>query len=201
MSAKELQEALILSSKAERTSFERRNTFDLVVLTDADSEQFGDPSTPLGVLFRIIYETEFLKPLRRSPVFLQGGIKAWANDVGEFIGTQAKEDVVVAPSPEASKRLSRKPAVSNRPTSGSVSHTRMPQDAVSAIDFFPNDISHVILGPPRFLSLWQPCRSPCPNNLSRTRCLPSKCECRNRPLPSPDRRYDVPSTPNRCQLL
>jgi ubiquitin carboxyl-terminal hydrolase 8 len=131
MSAKELQEALVLSSRTERTLFERRNTFDLVVLTDTDSEQFGDPSTPIRKLFSMIYENEFLKPLRRSPVFLQGGIKAWTNDVGELVGTQAKEDVVVAPTPEASKRLSRKPAVSSRPASGSVSHARMPQDAVS----------------------------------------------------------------------
>ncbi|KAG9098317.1 ubiquitin-specific protease doa4 [Ceratobasidium sp. UAMH 11750] len=129
MSAKELQEALVLSSKTERTLFERRNMFDLVVLVDADSEQFGDLNMPIGMLFRMIYENEFLKPLRRSPVFLQGGIKAWANDVGELVGTQAKEDVVVAPAPEASKRLSRKPAVS-RPAAASVSqHTRMPQDA------------------------------------------------------------------------
>ncbi|KAG8736386.1 ubiquitin-specific protease doa4, partial [Ceratobasidium sp. 423] len=124
MSAKELQEALVLSSKTERTLFERRNTFDLVVLTDASSTEFGDPSTPLNLLFRIIYETEFLKPLRRPPVFLHGGIKAWGSEVGEFKG----EDVAVAPSGDAGKKLSRKPAVSGRPTAGSVSHTRMPQD-------------------------------------------------------------------------
>ncbi|CAE6456128.1 unnamed protein product [Rhizoctonia solani] len=124
MSAKELQEALVLSSKTERTLFERRNTFDLVVLTDASSTEFGDPSTPLNLLFRIIYETEFLKPLRRPPVFLHGGIKAWGDEVGEFKG----EDVVVAPSADAGKKLSRKPAVSGRPTAGSVSYTRMPQD-------------------------------------------------------------------------
>ncbi|KAJ1306638.1 hypothetical protein OPQ81_007634 [Rhizoctonia solani] len=124
MSAKELQEALVLSSKTERTLFERRNTFDLVVLADASSTEFGDPSTPLNLLFRIIYETEFLKPLRRPPVFLHGGIKAWADEVGEFKG----EDVVVAPNAEAGKKLSRKPAVSGRPAAGSVSHTRMPQD-------------------------------------------------------------------------
>ncbi|KAG9085479.1 ubiquitin-specific protease doa4, partial [Ceratobasidium sp. 392] len=130
MSAKELQEALVLSSRTERILFERRNTFDLVVLVDADSELFGDLNTPIGMLFRMIYEHEFLKPLRRSPVFLQGGIKAWTNDVGELVGSQAKEDVIVAPEPEPSKRLSRKPAVSSRPASGSVSqHSRMPQDA------------------------------------------------------------------------
>ncbi|KAG8768252.1 ubiquitin-specific protease doa4 [Ceratobasidium sp. 428] len=130
MSTKELQEALVLSSKTERTLFERRNMFDLVVLVDTDSEQFGDLNTPIGMLFRMIYEQEFLKPLRRSPVFLQGGIKAWTNDVGELVGSQAKEDVIVAPADaEPSKRLSRKPAVS-RPASGSVSqHSRMPQDA------------------------------------------------------------------------
>ncbi|QRV73950.1 ubiquitin carboxyl-terminal hydrolase [Ceratobasidium sp. AG-Ba] len=142
MSTKELQEALVLSSRTERTLFERRNTFDLVVLTDAHSDQFNDHSTPIRMLFTMIYENEFLKPLRRSPVFLQGGIKAWANDVGELVGTQAKEDIVVAPTPESSKRLSRKPAVSSRPPLGGVSqpqpqpqpqsqshHTRMPQDA------------------------------------------------------------------------
>ncbi|CUA70676.1 ubiquitin carboxyl-terminal hydrolase 8 [Rhizoctonia solani] len=124
MSAKELQEALVISSKTERTLFEQRNTFDLVVLTDASSTEFKDPTTPLNLLFRIIYETEFLKPLRRSPVFLYGGIKAWGNEVGEFKG----EDVVVAPSADAGKALSRKPAVSGRQAAGSVSHARMPQD-------------------------------------------------------------------------
>ncbi|KAH7335450.1 hypothetical protein B0J17DRAFT_670242 [Rhizoctonia solani] len=101
MSAKELQEALVLSSRTERTLFERRNTFDLVVLADSSSTEFKDPSTPLNLLFRIIYETEFLKPLRRPPVFLHGGIKAWADEVGEFKG----EDVVVAPNADAGKRL------------------------------------------------------------------------------------------------
>ncbi|CAE6457007.1 unnamed protein product [Rhizoctonia solani] len=110
MSAKELQEALILSSKTERTLFEQRNIFDLVVLTDASSTEFKDPTTPLNLLFRIIYETEFLKPLRRSPVFLYGGIKAWGEQVGEFKG----EDAVLAPSADAGKGLARKPAVSGR---------------------------------------------------------------------------------------
>ncbi|CAE6479173.1 unnamed protein product [Rhizoctonia solani] len=107
MSAKELQEALVLSSRNERTLFEQRNTFDLVVLTDSSSTEFKDPTTPLSLLFRIIYETE-----------------AWADEVGEFKG----EDVVVAPNSDAGKRLARKPAVSGRPTAGSVSHTRAPQD-------------------------------------------------------------------------
>ncbi|EUC59103.1 ubiquitin carboxyl-terminal hydrolase, partial [Rhizoctonia solani AG-3 Rhs1AP] len=124
MSAKELQEALIISSKTERSLFEQRSAFDLVVLTDASSTEFKDPTTPLNLLFRIIYETEFLKPLRRSPVFLYGGIKAWADEIGEFRG----EDMVVAPSTDAGKGLTRKPAVSGRPTGGSVSYTRMPQD-------------------------------------------------------------------------
>ncbi|KEP52774.1 ubiquitin carboxyl-terminal hydrolase [Rhizoctonia solani 123E] len=120
MSAKELQEALIISSKTERTLFEKRNTFDLVVLTDTASTEFKDPTTPLNLLFRIIYETEFLKPLRRSPVFLYGGIKAWADEIGEFRG----EGVVVTPSVDVGKVWTRKPAVSGRLTAG-----RMSQDA------------------------------------------------------------------------
>ncbi|KDN47085.1 hypothetical protein RSAG8_03862, partial [Rhizoctonia solani AG-8 WAC10335] len=131
MSAKELQEALILSSKTERTLFEQRNIFDLVVLTDASSTEFKDPTTPLNLLFRIIYETEFLKPLRRSPVFLYGGIKAWGEQVGEFKG----EDAVLAPSADAGKGLARKPAVSGRANAGSVSYTRMPQDMASPAVF------------------------------------------------------------------
>ncbi|CCO29921.1 ubiquitin carboxyl-terminal hydrolase 8 [Rhizoctonia solani AG-1 IB] len=148
MSAKELQEALVLSSKTERTLFERRNTFDLVVLTDASSTEFGDPSTPLNLLFRIIYETEFLKPLRRPPVFLQGGIKAWGDQVGEFKG----EDVVVATSTDAGKKLARKPAVSNRPTSGSVSHIRMPQDASLSGSSFGTSVRTPITYPERAVS-------------------------------------------------
>ncbi|CAE6374060.1 unnamed protein product [Rhizoctonia solani] len=148
MSAKELQEALVLSSKTERTLFERRNTFDLVVLTDASSTEFGDPSTPLNLLFRIIYETEFLKPLRRPPVFLQGGIKAWGDQVGEFKG----EDVVVATSTDAGKKLARKPAVSSRPASGSVSHIRMPQDASLSGSSFGTSVRTPITYPERAVS-------------------------------------------------
>ncbi|KAF8705250.1 peptidase C19 family, partial [Rhizoctonia solani] len=148
MSAKELQEALVLSSKTERTLFERRNTFDLVVLADASSTEFADPSTPLNLLFRIIYETEFLKPLRRPPVFLHGGIKAWGDQVGEFKG----EDVVVATNADAGKRLARKPAVSGRPASGSVSHTRMPQDVGLAGSSFGTSVRTPITYPERAVS-------------------------------------------------
>jgi hypothetical protein len=190
MSTKELQEALVLSSRTERTLFERRNTFDLVVLCDGESGSFGDPSTPLGVLFRIIYETEFLKPLRRSPVFLQGGIKAWGNEVGEFIGTQAKEDVVVASSADAGKRLSRKPAVSGK-TSGSSPHTRMPQDAVSpSSSMLIQTRSDTSAGSVWFV-IWSGIHRSHVDHVPRTRRLASDVQWNAGPFASPDRRYDV----------
>ncbi|KAG8710137.1 ubiquitin-specific protease doa4 [Ceratobasidium sp. 423] len=114
----ELQESLVFSSKTERTLFEGRNTFDLVVLTDTSSTKFGDPATPLDLLFRVIYETEFLKLLRRPPVFLHGGIKAWGDEVGEFKG----KDVLVPPSVVAWKKPSRN-LVPGRLNAGSASHT------------------------------------------------------------------------------
>lgn len=50
---------------------------------DDNSESFGPPSSHQSVLVRAIYETEFRKILKRTPVQLVGGLEAWKNEFGD----------------------------------------------------------------------------------------------------------------------
>lgn len=78
-----IESALVLSPRQEETVFRNRDKFDLVVVYDEGSESFGNGNgRELGVLNRVIYETEFVKQLRRPPMILVGGLKRWKGELG-----------------------------------------------------------------------------------------------------------------------
>ncbi|GHJ88910.1 hypothetical protein NliqN6_5312 [Naganishia liquefaciens] len=85
-----LENALSLSPPAEQRAFAARNTADLVVLYDARSTAFPKPGaaepTAPGRLFSIIFENEFRRVLRRTPVLLVGGYEAWRRYVEQKQG-------------------------------------------------------------------------------------------------------------------
>ncbi|CAD6890709.1 unnamed protein product [Tilletia controversa] len=105
MSSEDLEEKLVLSPTAEQQAFAHRHSYDLIVLYDRSSRSFGAPSngpskfasmpTPttmlsqqskaaadkLAIVMRAIYENEFLKPLKHSPVLLVGGYDAWSKEI------------------------------------------------------------------------------------------------------------------------
>ncbi|KAK0545084.1 ubiquitin-specific protease doa4 [Tilletia horrida] len=105
MSSTDIEEKLVLSPSAEQQAFASRHAFDLVVLYDRNSRTFGAPTsgpskyasipTPttmlsqqskaaaekLAIVMRAIYENEFQKPLKHSPVLLMGGYEAWAKEI------------------------------------------------------------------------------------------------------------------------
>lgn len=90
MSADQLQEALVLSPDIEQEMFDRRNEFDLVVYYDQStpSADFLNKSpgshqeSVLRYLYDALYEFNADKPLQRPPIFLMGGLDAWADLLG-----------------------------------------------------------------------------------------------------------------------
>ncbi|KAK4683648.1 ubiquitin carboxyl-terminal hydrolase 8, partial [Tremellales sp. Uapishka_1] len=83
MTSAKLEDALYLSSDAQRRAFQERNLADVVVMYDSSSHGFPDLAhpNPISTLFKLIYEHEFEKKLPRPPVLLTGGYRAWV----EFI--------------------------------------------------------------------------------------------------------------------
>ncbi|KAK0556562.1 ubiquitin-specific protease doa4 [Tilletia horrida] len=105
MSSSDIEEKLVLSPAVEQQVFASRHSYDLIVLYDRNSRSFGPTSngpskfasipTPttalaqqskaaadkLAIVMKAIYENEFQKPLRHSPVLLLGGYEAWAKEI------------------------------------------------------------------------------------------------------------------------
>ncbi|KAH8110726.1 cysteine proteinase [Phellopilus nigrolimitatus] len=77
LTSDKLEDALSVAPQRESTLFRNRDKFDLVVMYDAGSENFGSSIAPMSVAVRVIYETAFRRVLKRPPVILVGGLKAW----------------------------------------------------------------------------------------------------------------------------
>ncbi|KAL0261378.1 ubiquitin-specific protease doa4 [Diplodia seriata] len=90
MSADQLYEALVLAPDIEQEMFDRRNEFDLVVYYDQSTPAADfltkSSRTPqesvLKYLYDALYEFNADKPLQRPPIFLMGGLDAWADLLG-----------------------------------------------------------------------------------------------------------------------
>ncbi|OAA51766.1 ubiquitin carboxyl-terminal hydrolase 2 [Metarhizium rileyi] len=83
----DISESLVLSPPAELSLFEKRQSFDLVVFYDQDSESFPksdkDPRhIALWSLNRALVELSWDKELRNPPQLLKGGINAWTDLYG-----------------------------------------------------------------------------------------------------------------------
>lgn len=77
-----IEDSLAVAPRHEWALFTNREKFDLVVLYDNASEAFGPAGSPLAALVKAIYETEFRKMLKKSPVQLVGGFEAWKKEFG-----------------------------------------------------------------------------------------------------------------------
>jgi hypothetical protein len=72
-----IEELQVLSPATEQVLFKNRGRFDLVIIYDENSNSPGHTTSPMSVLSRSIFEREFHRPLKRSPVILLGGLQAW----------------------------------------------------------------------------------------------------------------------------
>ncbi|CAJ0824154.1 21934_t:CDS:2 [Entrophospora sp. SA101] len=80
VSSLDMESKLIISPKKEQDLFKNRNLFELVILYDQDSvsktPKLAQTNT-LNNLINIIYENEYMKKLKRSPLLLNGGFASW----------------------------------------------------------------------------------------------------------------------------
>lgn len=105
MTSTDLEDKLLLAPPAEHNAFSNRDKFDAVVLYDRSSRLLGqpNPSNPaingwssfedaskafenLDIVVKAIYEHEFVKPLKASPLLLVGGWDSWSRKVGDRAG-------------------------------------------------------------------------------------------------------------------
>ncbi|CAG8569341.1 3180_t:CDS:2, partial [Diversispora eburnea] len=98
---KDIENKLIFSPKHEKELFDDRHKFDLVVYHNQDSSYVTESKSAINksiishsssiynsndtmqYLYKAIFDTEFTKRLKRSPVLLNGGFNAWYRLTGE----------------------------------------------------------------------------------------------------------------------
>jgi ubiquitin carboxyl-terminal hydrolase 8 len=80
VNAQIIEESLAVAPPIEWTLFSNRDKFDLVAMYDASSDTFGPK---FQALERAIFERAFRKMLKRMPVLLVGGLRAWKAEFGE----------------------------------------------------------------------------------------------------------------------
>lgn len=78
-----IEDSLSIAPQNERIPFSNRDKFDLVVMYDDASADFGPANSPFMSLGRAIYENAFRKMLKKIPVLLVGGLQAWKAEFGE----------------------------------------------------------------------------------------------------------------------
>lgn len=77
LTGERLEDSLSVAPRQESALFLNRDKFDLLVIYDEDSESFGRPGSPLSLVVRVIFENEFRRVLKKPPVILVGGMRAW----------------------------------------------------------------------------------------------------------------------------
>ncbi|TKA27415.1 hypothetical protein B0A50_05027 [Salinomyces thailandicus] len=116
MSAEELAESLVVCPDVEQELFANRDTFDLVVCYDEDTQHpYPYHSSRRGEGLRCLHEalTDFNqeKPLQRPPILLKGGIDAWADMTGRhaLATTDTRREMERARQQSSASGIRRRP--------------------------------------------------------------------------------------------
>lgn len=120
ISAEQLQDRLVISPDEELSLFERRNEFDLVVYYDESTKTNSflnrynptERERPLKQLYDTLHQYNYDKPLQRPPIFLMGGIDAWA----DLVGPQALKMTTTAALVASGQTRTRPPKRAPYPT-------------------------------------------------------------------------------------
>lgn len=90
---------MTVAPKGETALFSNRDKFDLIVIYDQSSKNFGD-NPALLALVRVAYEQAIRKSLKHVPMLMVGGFDAWKRDVGDAEITRS-----IPPTPERSPSI------------------------------------------------------------------------------------------------
>ncbi|KZT25326.1 hypothetical protein NEOLEDRAFT_1156281 [Neolentinus lepideus HHB14362 ss-1] len=85
VTAESIEDALSIAPHNESMLFVNRDKFELVVFYDDTSETYGLLDSPFNKLLRAIYERAFRKHLKKMPVLLIGGLRAWKSAYPEEV--------------------------------------------------------------------------------------------------------------------
>ncbi|KAG8821478.1 ubiquitin-specific protease doa4 [Serendipita sp. 401] len=108
-----IEGAQVISPSTEQVLFKNRSRFDLIIMYDESSSSLRPNTSPMSALFRAIFENEFHRPLKRPPMILIGGLKAWKDAVGDdgvlrrvsptsSAGSLPNDGFAIAPEPTGS---------------------------------------------------------------------------------------------------
>lgn len=87
----------MLSPAAEQALFRNRSDFDLIVMYDDESTDLVGNS-PIATLSHSIFENESHRPLKRPPMLLIGGLRAWKEAIGDnsVIGLSSRRGRIIS---------------------------------------------------------------------------------------------------------
>lgn len=82
--AQDVEDSMVLGTAEEKDHFERRHEYDMIVIYDQSSEDFGDGKNNASKLFTILSDFDYPDghPASKHPKLLKGGIVAWKDSMG-----------------------------------------------------------------------------------------------------------------------
>jgi ubiquitin carboxyl-terminal hydrolase 8 len=120
-SAEQLQDRLVVSPDEEQIMFDQRNTYDLVVYYDESTATSSflhthtrtEKEIALKRLYDTLHEFNAEKPLCRPPIFLMGGVDAWADMLGpQALKMSTTSAIVASGQTKPTRAIRRTPAAS-----------------------------------------------------------------------------------------
>lgn len=82
--AQDVEDSMVLGSAEERDHFEKRHEYDMVVIYDQNSQDFGNRKNNAAKLFDILADYDYPQgdPASKHPKLLKGGLDAWKDAMG-----------------------------------------------------------------------------------------------------------------------
>lgn len=82
--AQDVEDSMVLGTAEEKDHFERRHDYDMVVIYDQSSEDFGDRKNNASKLFTILSDFDYPEgdPASKHPKLLKGGVDSWKDSMG-----------------------------------------------------------------------------------------------------------------------
>jgi ubiquitin carboxyl-terminal hydrolase 8 len=129
ISAEQISESNVLAPQEEMALFEKRDSFDLVVFYDQNSERVAPKTSSdhalIGLQRSLVY-FNYKKDLRNPPKLLRGGIEAWT----DLLGAHSLSAYSASSASTAPKATHKKPSLSLAPARGPTSRAERRQGFV-----------------------------------------------------------------------